>query len=257
MAKGTALMTAELAALPEALREAMAARMEKLKATQALLPGGGGKSISFKGGVITLAGEKIGQKMDAVILASQYERVFYASAYDPDNTAAPICYSRDGAGPHEQSHDKQHTSCKDCPHNRFGSAENGKGKACKEGLRLALVPPDVLAKPDLATTDIFGAKLSVTNIKAFQDYATVVTNKGITPEMVVTTVNVVPDAKNQYAVSFKTKGPLKMSVKHATDFLSLVGRADASLTTPYPAPKDGALSPRRAVKKKLRKSRMR
>lgn len=258
MAKGKALAVAEIAGLPDVLREAMAGRMAKLKETQALLPGSGSKSISFRGGVITLAGEKIGQKMDCVVLAAQYERVYYATAYNADDTSPPSCYSRDNVAPHERAHDKQHTSCKDCPHNRFGTSENGKGKACKEGLRLSLVPSDTPAKPDVASADVYGAKLSVTNIKAWKDYATVLTNKGITPEVVTTTLACVPDPKNQYAVSFKTKGPIKLPAKNVADYMALVARADDALSTPYPAPKDDAPKARRTkTKTKLRKSRMR
>lgn len=254
--KSTALAIPELAGLPDALRDAMSARMAKLKEEQAKMPGGGAKAVSFKNGTITFAGEPVGTKMDAVILASQYERVFYDRAYDPDNPSPPVCYSRDGEAPHADSHDKQAEKCKTCPHNRFGSADNGKGKACRETVRLSLIPTDVLLKPDLAATDVYSAKIPVTSVKTYKDYASVLMNKGISTEAVVTTISVTPDPKTQFALGFRAKSGIKIAPKNVQDYIALHSRADELLQEPYPAPRDDAPAPRKKIAKKVRKSRM-
>ena len=248
-ATSTELAPLQAAGMPAEFLAAMQARIDRAKATQARLPtGGGAKSLSFRGGTMALGGEVIGNRMEAVILSSQFERGYWTSAYDGDSRSPPSCYSFDGDSPHPEAHDKQATSCEDCPHAKFGSADNGKGKACKEVVRLALLAPDAL-KSDLASADVFSARVSTMNVKTFDDYVTVLTNKKMAPEAVVTEVTCLPDPKKMYSLGFKALRGVE--TKDGSGYVALLARADKMISTPYPAPREED-----KAKPTLRRSRM-
>lgn len=247
---GQELAPLQTAGMPAEFLAAMQKRIERAKATQQKLPtGGGAKSLSFRGGVISLGGETIGNRMEAIILSSQYERGYWETTYDGDNRTPPTCYSFDGDAPHPEAHAKQAEACADCPYSKFGSADNGKGKACKQGVRLALLAPDAL-KGELASVDVTTAKCSTMNVKAFDDYVTVLTNKGVAPEAVVTELTCHPDTKKMYALGFKALRAAQP--KDSAGYLALLARADRLISTPYPAPREEDAKP----KPTLRRSRM-
>lgn len=65
-------------------------------------------------------------------------KTYYASAYNGDEGVAPTCFSNDGIVPDNGSEAKQSAACAGCRHNAFGSADNGKGKACQDAKRTAI-----------------------------------------------------------------------------------------------------------------------
>lgn len=148
-------------------RSRLADRANKGREQMAKAPGQGGNFLSFKGATITFQKQPIGQKLAIVALHPQFERAYYMGAYDPDNPRAPECYSFDDIKPHEKSEDPQSPACANCKWNEFKTAENGKGKACKEVMRLALLAHrDDPVKYD--TDPIAIARLSTMNAKALK-----------------------------------------------------------------------------------------
>jgi hypothetical protein len=131
----------------------------------------GGNFISFQGGKITFRGEKIpGNALNVVVLDFVYENQLYEAAYDPETPSVPVCYafSRDEQDmhPHEESSDPQDKSCDGCPHNEFGSAPTGKGKACKNVVRLMVITEDALKdKETIAAEAVAYIKVPVTSKK--------------------------------------------------------------------------------------------
>lgn len=99
---------------------------------------------------------------------------FYEGNYDPKNIVPPVCFA---VGPNpkimapvEDSPQLQAENCQVCPQNQFGSATSGNGKACKNGRRLALLPPtddgaDVDAEADMWLLDV-----SPTALRAWDGY---------------------------------------------------------------------------------------
>lgn len=169
-----------------------------------------GKFFSVKSGVLSFNGNVIpGNKMNVVVLDSILENHLYEDAYDPDSPASPVCFAfgredKDMA-PHEKSLKPQNETCKGCPHNEWGSADKGRGKACKNVRRLALVPESAVEDADaLDAEETAYLKLSVMNVKGWAAY---VQNLSATlkrpPFAVVTEISVVPDAKSQFKISFK------------------------------------------------------
>lgn len=167
----------------------------------------GGSFVSLKSGVLSYNGAQIpGNKMNAVILDHVFENQFYTGKFEPDSPQSPVCYAfgrvEEEMAPHEKSEAPQHDQCTGCPMNEWGSADVGKGKACKNVRRLALVPESALE--DLDGAAVAYLKLPVTSVKGWSGYVqqlSQVVNRP--PHAVITEISVVPDAASQFKVQFK------------------------------------------------------
>jgi hypothetical protein len=130
-----------------------------------------------------------GQKTDelkVVIVDFVARNEFYEGAFDKDNISPPACFAIGIAPnklePSDNSPQKQAETCAECPMNAFGSA--GKGKACKNGRMLAVLPADADAD-----TPIWTLKVSPTALKNFDGYVQSVARTFQAPPVsVVTTV---------------------------------------------------------------------
>lgn len=174
-----------------------------------------GSFLSVRSGQMTYQGNPIkGNELDIIILDSILENCYYEGRYDPDNPAPPVCYAfgrdEDDLKPHEKSSAPQHETCKGCPNNEFGSADTGKGKACKNTRRLALIPGDDLDPEKIMNAEIAYMKLPVTSVKGWASYVRSLSTLEKKPPLAfVTTVSVVPDAKTQFKVVFAKAGNLE------------------------------------------------
>lgn len=123
-----------------------------------------GAFISTRAGQLTLGDEALpGNQVACVIVDSVLQNTYYAGAYEPGHKAPPVCYSftRDDPRdmrPHLESMSRDQDyfapqnmdavgnigGCDSCPMAEWGSAMRngvpGKGKACKNQYRLALLP---------------------------------------------------------------------------------------------------------------------
>lgn len=123
--------------------------------------GHGGESIyvSTQGKKFTWQDADItGQLADGVIIVEfAPENRWFDRPYDPDVEAAvPACFAVDLVNPddlvpHEDAPVKQCETCLDCEKNVFGSDARGKGKACANYWRIAILAPDQLDGPILVT----------------------------------------------------------------------------------------------------------
>lgn len=83
------------------------------------------------------------EPMNIVIVgASKVVRTFYDKDYDPkaDAPVFPSCWSNDGMRPDDRVPEDQKcaSSCRECPNDVKGSARQGKGKACRSSMNLAV-----------------------------------------------------------------------------------------------------------------------
>lgn len=170
---------------------------------------GGGNFISVKGGHLTYQGNTIkGNELDVVVLASIHENCYYGERYDPDNPQPPLCYAfgsdDDNMAPHPEAAEPQNGQCKGCPQNEFGTADNGKGKACKNIRRLSLIPGDPLDEETAQSADVAYFKVPVTSVKGWASFVkTVATLDKLPPLGVVARIGVIPDPKTQFKVTFQ------------------------------------------------------
>jgi hypothetical protein len=152
-------------------------------------------------------------KLDVIILASTTEHCYYDGPYDPDNISSPACFSQGvettGLKPHENVPSPVHDECDSCPYNEFGSADNGRGKKCKEYRKLIMIPADTQAE-DVPKAEMAYMKVSPTSIKNWKKYVQqLVGSAGIPPWAATTEVKVVHDPKTIHQVLFNGIAPLE------------------------------------------------
>lgn len=206
-------------------------------ATEAEKLSSGGRFFSTKAGVLAFDDTPMpGNQMAVIILDGIHENLYYGSSYDPDNRAPPKCFAfsreEDGTSideedmaPHEivdketDTFERQSDTCAECPMNQWGSAEKGRGKACGNRRRLALIPAgsyvslgkgkgyelelfeddEVLAKADLAFL-----KLPVMSAKNYSRFVHSIKDEfRRPPHGVVARIWLEPDAKSQFKIEFE------------------------------------------------------
>ncbi len=185
----------------------------------------GGQFFSTKSGVLSWNDAQLpDNQMAVIILDSIMENDFYEGEYDPKNPVPPLCFAfgRDekAMAPHKiviEAGNAQHEGCQGCEWNEFGTADKGRGKACKNTRRLAMIPAgtltadgrftpfDDVAKFESAAPGFM--RLPVTSVRGYASFVKQVAGALKRPPYgVFTKVKVVPDAKNQYQVTFEALG---------------------------------------------------
>jgi hypothetical protein len=197
--------------------------------------------VSFKGGQLSIAGNPMkDNRVEMIVLNSIFENQMYGERYNPNNPQPPICYALsdkdDGLKPHPDAAKPQATYCIECPNNQWGSdPEGGKGKACKNVRRLAIMAATDLSKIDKA--EVAMAKLPVTSVKNWATYANQVANAlHLPPVAVVTEMSVEPDPKNQFSVQFRLVD--KVAPEFIPALLKKRGEIHALIYAPYDKPSE-------------------
>lgn len=126
----------------------------------------GGKVFTLPNGVVHQG------PLQCVILDFANINAYFPNPYDDRRRDAPVCtaYAKfiHDLVPDPGAEQPQALSCAECDKNRFGSAPNGKGKACSNKVRLAIAPIDKLdAVPDIMLIDVMPSALR--NWAAFLD----------------------------------------------------------------------------------------
>lgn len=142
-----------------------------------------------------------GDTLEVVIVDFISSNLFYDGPYDRDNPAPPGCFAL-GAEPSSlvpsaNSPAKQADTCASCPNNQFGSAANGKGKACKNTRLLAVSPVSALDNPD-EPAPVWVLSIPPTSMKAFDAYVHSLAAKHRTVPIGVVT-QIALDENSQYA----------------------------------------------------------
>jgi hypothetical protein len=226
--------------------------------------GGGGKFFSTQAGVLQFDGTPLpGNQMAVIVLADIMENSWYEDKYDPDTPASPKCFAfghdEEDMEPHEKVDQdpyfaRQNPECHDCPRNEWGSADTGRGKACKNVMRLALIPAGVYkakgtgrnAQHELelfddvthfAKAEVAFLKLPVMSVKNYAKYVkSLAADMGRPPHGVITNIYLEPDPKSQYKVCFEVidKAPKDL----LQTLLQRHAAENASINFPYSPPLD-------------------
>jgi hypothetical protein len=118
-------------------------------------------------------GADLGNEIQVVVLDYISRNNFYIEPFDKDNPSPPDCYAMGKVihdmAPEADSPAIQSPKCGSCPQNVFGSAQNGKAKACQNRRLLAclLVDPDNPDAHNAPDAPIYTLDLSPMNIKTF------------------------------------------------------------------------------------------
>lgn len=214
--------------------EELAKRAQKAAAT-AQTVASGAKSISTRAGTFTIDGSTVGNEIDVVILGYTLENSFYTDGYDPDNPSVPVCFAfgddaKTMAPIEEDVQELQHPTCKGCPMNEFGSADTGRGKACKNQAKLLLISDTDL--DDMEAAEPRTLKVPVTSVKNLTGYIKNLNEKFKRPPLaVVTKITLKPDPKTQFQMHFSHEGDIDGEV-----IGEIIEKADANIgdiTKPY------------------------
>src|ERR1700678_62457 len=187
--------------------------------------GGNVPRFSIRAGVLSIDDKALpGNHIAAVILDSLLENTFYEGEYDADNVVPPTCfaYGRDpqAMAPHEVVTAKgqaQSEKCNGCPMNVFGSADRGRGKACKNRVKLMVIKAGELSPEgrfaysaaDYDAEHFASAPAALfsvppTSIGGYATFVKQVANSlRMPPHGIFTKITVRPDAKVQVRVTFE------------------------------------------------------
>ena len=215
--------------------EAEMAAQAKIAADAQRATGGGGKFFSMKAGQLSFDGVAMpGNMMAVIILADTIENSYYDTPYDPDTPTSPKCFAfaknEADLEPHEAVDndpyfERQHDVCNGCPQNEWGSARTGRGKACSNVMRLAMIPAGEYVKGPGRTgalnltmfdepehfekADVGYMKLPVMSVKNYSTFVKSLANEmRRPPHGVFANVAVEPDPKSQFKVVFEVIGPI-------------------------------------------------
>lgn len=168
----------------------------------------GGSFFGLGGGTLTFNGNPVpDNEMAVIVVDGIMENVFYPGAYDPATPQSPICFAFGRneleMKPHVKSLHPQHPQCKGCPHNEFGSADVGEGKACRNTRRLAMIAAGNMEKgrfepfddtDHFETAQLAYMKLPVTSVKGYATFVKQLADSlKLPPFAVFTKVKVVKD----------------------------------------------------------------
>jgi hypothetical protein len=201
----------------------------------------GGNFVSTRGGRLSFNGGEVpGNKLNVIILDHILENHYYTGRFDPDTPQSPVCFAFGRTevemAPHEKATEPQAEACKGCPLNEFGSADTGKGKACKNIRRLALIPEDAIE--DLEGVQVAYFKVPVTSVKAWAGYIQQLANVLRRPPFaVVTEISIVPDAKTQFKVQFKLVSQIDDG-DHLAALLAKKNEMAETIAFPYAPPSE-------------------
>lgn len=209
-------------------------------------------AISLRGGIMSYEKQPVpGNKLSVIIVASTMQRLYYDKPFDPNKPASPICFAfHDGTDdvpwvPHEKAHAKQSDLCATCPMNEWGSdIKGGRGKACKEVRKLALIP-------NTAGKEMAMMSVPVMSVKNWSNYVNgLAASVRRPPWGVVTEVSVHPDARSQFTVKFDLVE--LVPEEKLGEVYAKIPLAMEALTTPYDYqnPQETMGSPQDGKKKK-------
>lgn len=218
-------MSNEIVSIEDQIKQQLALQQEKMAALQT-----GPNLISFKGGQLIVDGTPIpGGEAEVYVLAQQAERAYYEGAYDPSKPQVPACYSFDLEAPHPEASHPQHDTCLGCPQNEWGTAKQGKGKgkACRESSRVAVVP----ATAPIETAPMYQCSFPITSLPSVKEFLGRCAQSGKLSGEFKTRLKVVPDQKSFFKASLT---PLQTVEQPMHVLLERMAQARDMLMSPYP-----------------------
>lgn len=268
---GTALVTYE-----EKRKAAAGAYVAQVRAPPS------GDILSIKGGMFSLGEDSLGDQLCVVVLNSVWENTYFEGKYEEGKPQAPTCYAygraADEMAPHPSMAEHpeqfipQHNECTGCPKNEWGSAATGRGKACQNRERLALIPAGEYTKrpksrdfdldlydgatPDgkahFRDADALVLKLPVTSVGNWNEYVRKLAAMGQPVFGVATRMFIEPHKKFQYEVKFEM---IDVISDESYDTLSQRNEALSGdvMAQPYSPPKEEEQERRSGIKGMVRK----
>ena len=131
-----------------------------------------GNTVGIRNSKFSYKQEVIGREMVAIIADFVHSQTWYDEKFDADNPSPPACQALSVTGEEMQplaaSPNKQSDFCDGCELNAWGSADVGRGKACGQQYKAAVLaagPGETLANCEMAILTI-----PPTSLKNFDTY---------------------------------------------------------------------------------------
>jgi hypothetical protein len=171
----------------------------------------GAQRISFQGGVVTIDKNEIGREVEVGIIDAVFGKAYYVGAFDPDKPQTPVCYAfhpddQSQMVPHEASPEKQNDKCLGCKHNAFGTADLGKGKRCKDEVRIMCFTQD--QSDSITEAEVRMATIPPGSLRNWGNYVKKLRDMGLSFRMVLTKITLVP-FKGAYKLEFAATANLE------------------------------------------------
>ena len=163
--------------------------------------------ISLDKGVFRINGESVSEPLSVIVLASIRENAYYDKPYNPSEPASPACYAlgvdESTLAPPADLATKESDSCNGCWADQWGSAERGRGKRCRNTIRIAILPADNLNPDELATVSGARVRIPTMSMSGFGEYTNKLVNGLHRPAFsVVSQMELVDDATAQFKLKF-------------------------------------------------------
>jgi hypothetical protein len=250
MAKGTELVGATKAGKMTKWDEELA----REAAEQASKESVGSSKLSVRGGAFSVGGSPLkDREIPVVVVDHVFENCYYKGDFDADNPSSPVCFAfgqdADDMRPHEKSSEPQCETCAACAKNQFGSAERGRGKACKNSKRLMIISGADASPESIKEGEMLQFNVPVTSVKGWAHYV-----KGLAatyrrpPYAVITELAIEPDDKTQFKILFRFLELL--SDKFAGVLAARREQAAEAIVTPYAPPREDESKHTKATRQK-------
>lgn len=250
----------------------------------------GAQFISTRGGVLKFGDDELpGNQMLVIIADAVRENTYYEGKYNAKESNAPKCYAfgreesemvpglvLDGnkerdlfaeTDPKEEWFEPQHEECTGCPMAEWGSSDTGRGKACQNRRRLALVPAGVCVPEgkrnfvdelfddpdDILDSDMAYLKVPVTSVKHWAKYVKEIAALGRPWFGVITRIYLEPDGENQFAMRFELVEEVPDHLADAA--IKRMEEAKRTIIQPYRPPSEDSAQGVRGLKKTRKGSR--
>jgi len=160
-----------MVSMQELERQLMEQAEQEAEKTQS----GGGQYLSIKGKSFVFQGADLGEELEVVIIDWTNEKAYFDVPYNADDPSAPACWALGDVKPQDLipsdvSVKKQSEDCGSCWANAWGSSENGRGKACRDARRLALISSAQLDDP-LEDIEVVFLRTPPTSCRNFDKFA--------------------------------------------------------------------------------------
>lgn len=215
----------------------------------------GSNFASIKGGQLVIGGARMqNDEARVVVLHTMQERAYYVDNFDPANPVSPTCYAYgevDGgppSTPHEKAAEKQSDKCNDCEHAEWGSANRGRGQACRQHMRLIFVASDNKTEAESEFVQLKIPPTSLKNVKGWLDHLGA---QNLPTIAVETMVKASPDPKSQVTVSLTAGKNVLPGVLGG--LLPRLADAERVISAPYPEFEEEA--PSKPAKKSAKTAR--
>lgn len=216
---------------------------------------GSANFISLRNGVLSYKDQPAkDNKMNVVIIDSCLVNAYYDHPFDPDaGPSSPACFALGRVAaemaPHETVEHPVNPNCKTCKNKKFASAEKGKGKACGDLIRLAMIAATDL--DSIAEAEVAHLMLPFFSTVEYSEYVRQLAELYRKPPLAyVTEICLVPDKQANFKTKFRQVEP----IEEAAQFEALINKYKVvSAEIMFPFPKFEAEEKAPPVSKKKRK----